>query len=253
MIDLSAMAASLEPNALNIDLRVADCFAFLRSLPDASLDCIVTDPAYSGMNQHMQFGHGRIVGRYQDKGELDAKWFAEFHDDPDSYREFLRECYRVLRPDRHIYIMFDSFSLISLAHVVREIFDVKNLIVWDKVNIGMGHYFRRQHETVLFASKGKRKLSRRDLSDVWRIKRLYRTPYPTQKPVALFTRMLEGSVAPGMTVCDPFVGSGSAAVAALQAGCHFIGADCSDRAIDLARSRCQTYTSEGIDPLETQD
>ncbi len=251
---MSAMSASAEQDmssACTVDLRVADCIEFLRSLPPDSLDCIATDPAYAGMNQHMQFGHGRIVGRYQNKGEQDAKWFAEFHDDPDSYREFLRECYRVLRPDRHIYIMFDSFSLISLAHVVREVFDVKNLVVWDKVNIGMGHYFRRQHETVLFASKGKRKLSRRDLPDVWRIKRLYRTQYPTQKPVALFSRMLEGSVVPGMTVCDPFVGTGSAAIAALQAGCHFIGADCSERAIDLARHRCEVYRSTMKDPLES--
>jgi site-specific DNA-methyltransferase (adenine-specific) len=133
---------------------------------------------------------------------------------------------------------------------VREVFDVKGLIVWDKVNIGMGHHFRRRHENILFAGKGRRKLARRDLSDVWAIKRLYRVAYPTQKPVALFSRMLLGSVEPGMTVCDPFVGSGSAAVAALAAGCDFSGADSSPRATTLATERCSTFLATGEDPLE---
>src|SRR4030088_1342121 len=118
--------------------------------------------------------------------------------------------------------MFDSFSLLSLGAVVREVFEVKNVLVWDKVNLGMGHYFRRRHEHVLFTTKGRRRLSRRDLPDVWSIKRLSRAPsYPTRKPVALFERMLAGSAEPGFTVCDPFVGSGSAAIAALRNRCRF--------------------------------
>ncbi len=198
----------------------------------------------------MQFGHGRIVGHYGEAGN--DKWFTEFSDDPDTYRVFLAECNRVLRDDRHIYIMFDSFSLLTLGPVVREVFNVKNLIVWDKINVGMGHYFRRQHETIMFASKGKRKLSRRDLRDVWPVKRLHGAAYPTQKPVEVFARMLTGSVEPGMVVCDPFVGSGSSAVAALQAGCHFVGADSSERAVELARSRCEAVLASGADPGERQ-
>src|SRR5207302_9112438 len=130
----------------------------------------------------------------------------------DSYRTFLGECHRVLRDGRHIYIMFDSFSLLSLGAVVREVFDVKNVLVWDKVNLGMGHYFRRRHEHVLFATKGRRRLSRRDLPDVWRVKRIHRAAYPTQKPVEVFSMMLAGSTEPGFVVCDPFAGAGSAAI-----------------------------------------
>jgi site-specific DNA-methyltransferase (adenine-specific) len=113
----------------------------------------------------------------------------------------------------------------------------------------MGHYFRRQHELVVFASKGNRRLSRRDLGDVWRIKRIYRGAYPTQKPVELFSRMLMGSVEPGMVVCDPFVGSGSSALASLAAGCSFVGADISGTAVTLARERCAAYATTGKDPL----
>jgi site-specific DNA-methyltransferase (adenine-specific) len=229
-------------------IEQADCLAFLASLPDRSVDVITTDPAYSGMNQHMSFGRGRIVGRYADSDN--DRWFTEFRDDPASFIAFLRECHRVLADGGHIYVMFDSFSLLSLGHLMREVFSVKNVIVWDKVNLGMGHYFRRRHETIVFATKGHRRLSRRDLPDVWAIKRIHRAMYPTQKPVALFANMLSGSAEPGMTVCDPFVGSGSSAVAALLAGCTVAASDVDPRAVDMASRRCLAVSAGAADPGE---
>lgn len=247
---LAAMAVAadaLGPARPRWRIEQADCLAFLRSLPDASVDCIVTDPAYSGMNQHMQFGHGRIVGRY---GEPEnARWFQEFHDDPASFAGFLAECRRVLRQDRHIYVMFDSFSMLSLGALMRDHFNVKGVIVWDKVNIGMGHHFRRRHELIVMAAKGTRRITRRDIPDVWSIPRIHRAAYPTQKPVALFAQMLAVSTEPGMVVCDPFVGSGSSAVAALVAGCDFVGADIAEEAVALTRQRCLALTGTGSDLL----
>jgi site-specific DNA-methyltransferase (adenine-specific) len=240
------MTALLAPQEVSWRVEQEDCVRFLATLADGCVDVITTDPAYSGMNQHMSFGRGRIVGRYGDADN--ERWFTEFRDDPDTFVAFLRECHRVLADGGHIYVMFDSFSLLSLGHLVRDVFAVKNLVVWDKVNLGMGHYFRRRHETIVFATKGHRRLSRRDLADVWAIKRLHRAAYPTQKPVELFSRMLAGSAEPGMTVCDPFVGSGSSAVAALQAGCAFTGADIDARAVRMTRRRCAAVAGGDRDP-----
>jgi site-specific DNA-methyltransferase (adenine-specific) len=235
-----------------VDLRQEECLALLGSLPDESVDLIVTDPAYSGMNQHLKLGHGRIVGDYRGGAGSrdDGKWFAEFQDDPQTFLTFLAECRRVLKPDRHLYVMFDNYSLLSLGPLVREHFELKNVIVWDKTLLGMGHYFRRRHELVVFASKGRRKLSRRDLPDVWRVRRLLRAPYPTQKPVELFEAMLCGSVEPGFLVCDPFMGSGSSAIAALRHGCRFVGGDLSERAVTLARERVRGFLAQGVDSLQ---
>jgi site-specific DNA-methyltransferase (adenine-specific) len=245
---LDGGAATTDPAPADFEIRTQDCIEFLRNLPDESVDLIVTDPAYSGMNQHLHFGHGRIVGHY---GRSDnERWFHEFSDDPDTYRVFLGECRRVLRRDRHVYIMFDSFSMLSLGALVRDFFDVKGVVVWDKVHLGMGHYFRRRHEQIVFASKGRRKVVRRDLPDVWTVPRIHRAAYPTQKPVRLFELMLEASAEPGFTVCDPFCGSGSAGVAALRLGCDFIGADIDPRAVDIARKRLSTVIATGLDPLE---
>lgn len=227
-----------------------DALQFLRSLPSSSVDVIATDPAYSGMNQHLQLGSGRIIGKYENKGKEGSKWFEEFHDTEENYAAFLNECYRVLKEDRHIYIMFDSFSLLTLAPLVRDIFQVKNLIVWDKINIGMGHYFRRRHEFVLFATKGKRHLTSHRIPDVWRIKRVAAFKYPTQKPVEIFEAMLAGSVEDDFVVCDPFLGGGSCAMAALNKHCKFIGCDTSESALETCAERLQIYTRIGHDKLQ---
>lgn len=227
-----------------------DVIQFLKEQPDNSIDLIVTDPAYSGMNQMLKLGRGKIIGTYKDKGQEGAKWFDEFHDTEENYRAFLRECYRVLKEDRHIYIMFDSYSLLSLGNIVRSIFDVKNLICWDKVNIGLGHYYRRRHEFILFASKGKRKLTSKSIPDVWQIKRITRASYPTQKPTEVFELMIKASTEEGFVVCDPFLGSGSSAIASLKEGCHFIGCDISEKSLETTKHRVEHFLKDNVDPLQ---
>ena len=218
-----------------------DAVTFLRGIDTGSVDVIVTDPAYSGMNQRLKLGNGKIIGKYKDAGQDGAKWFGEFHDTEENYRTFLEECYRVLREDRHIYLMFDSYSLLTLGPLVREVFDVKNIICWDKANIGLGHYFRRRHEFIVFASKGKRALNLKSIPDVWKIRRITKAAYPTQKPTEVFELMLRGSAEAGMVVCDPFLGSGSSAVAALKCGCRFVGCDISPRSMEFSRGRIEGF------------
>ncbi|WP_297448845.1 site-specific DNA-methyltransferase [Ferrovum sp.] len=250
----SPMGEKLQDPALEVrtipkaTITQQDVLMFLRTLPAESVDLIMTDPAYSGMNQHLLLGKGRIVGNYQEKEE--SRWFEEFHDTSENYGRFLSECKRVLKNDRHLFLMFDSFSMLSLGAMVRDFFNVKNIITWDKVNIGMGHYFRRQTEFILFASKGKRPVTRRDIPDIWKIKRLHRAAYPTQKPVELFEAMIASSKAKSdanFVVCDPFVGSGSAAIAALRQGSHFVGCDISEKAVALSRKRVKAFLKTGID------
>ncbi len=225
-----------------------DCLSFLARLPEESLDLIATDPAYSGMNNHLKFGHGRIVGRYGDPAN--DKWMQEFRDSPESFLRFLELCHRVLKPDRHLYVMFDSFSMLSLGHLVRQVFDVKNVIVWDKVRLGMGHHFRRRHEFIIFAGKGKRKVAHRAFPDVWRIKRVHRGAYPTQKPRELFEIMIAASTEKGETVCDPFTGASSSGAAALTASRSFIGCDVNNRSLEVSGERLKSIVGGGGDPLQ---
>lgn len=229
-----------------------DVISFLRNLPTSSVDLIVTDPAYSGMNNKLKLGKGRIVGTYSEKGTENGKWFAEFEDTEDNYKLFLYECQRVLKKSRgHIYIMFDSFSLLTLAPIVRNYFHVKNIITWDKVNMGMGHYFRRRHEYILFATNGNNThIRNRKFPDVWRFKRIHNASYPTQKPVEVFQAMIFASASEGYTVCDPFVGSGSAMIAAIKNKCKFIGCDISEKSIEVCSNRADVFLRTKIDILQ---
>jgi site-specific DNA-methyltransferase (adenine-specific) len=218
-----------------------DAVAFLRGLDSDSVDVIVTDPAYSGMNQRLKLGSGKIIGRYKEAGQNGAKWFSEFHDTAENYRDFLEQCYRVMRPNSHIYLMFDSYSLLTLGPLVREVFEVKNIVCWDKANIGLGHYFRRRHEFIVFASKGKRALNLKSIPDVWKVRRIVKAGYPTQKPTEVFELMLRGSAVAGSVVCDPFLGSGSSAIAALRCGCKFVGSDISERSMEFSKARIEGF------------
>jgi site-specific DNA-methyltransferase (adenine-specific) len=238
-------------NSGDINISRSDCLDMLSNMPDGFVDVIVTDPAYSGMNNKLKLGNGRIVGEYKDKDTEAGKWFSEFEDTEDNYRSFLSECRRVLSDDGHVYIMFDSFSLLTLGPLIREYFDVKNIIVWDKVNIGMGHYYRRRHEFIIFATNGNnRKLVNQKFPDVWRFKRIYKAPYSTQKPVEVFEAMIYASAKEGAVVCDPFLGSGSSAIASVINGCSFWGCDVSEEAVGLAKERVRIFRKTGVDPLQ---
>lgn len=252
--DKPGLIANFVHNGKGVRIEQNDCISFLKSLDDNSVDVIVTDPAYSGMNNKLKLGKGRIVGEYKEKGTENGKWFTEFEDSVENYTEFLRECKRVLsNKTGHIYIMFDSFSLLSFGHLLRDYFEVKNLITWDKVNLGMGHYFRRRHELIIFATNGNtRKIRNRSFPDVWRFKRIHSALYPTQKPVELFEAMIHASTLEGYTVCDPFMGSGSAAIAAIRNNCHFIGCDISEKAIECSSERVKQYIESGRDILQTK-
>ncbi|MCW2949357.1 MAG: hypothetical protein JWN41_370 [Thermoleophilia bacterium] len=230
-----------------------DAISLLRSLPDGSVDLVVTDPAYNGMNQHLALGTGRIVGSYAGRGDGE-RWFDEFDDSPENYGAFLAEVARVLGPDRSAYFMFDSFSMLTLAPLLREHFSVKNVVTWDKVAIGMGHHFRRKSEFILYCTTGRAPLVRRDVADVWRIRRVHRSSYPTQKPTELFEAMIAASVGGVATnrtvVCDPFLGSGSSAVAAIRQGCSFVGGDIADASLDAAHQRVTAVFAGERDPLQ---
>lgn len=227
-----------------------DAINFLKNLPTASVDVIITDPAYSGMNQRLKLGSGKIIGKYSDAGKGDAKWFEEFHDTEENYKTFLQECFRVMKSNRHIYIMFDSYSLLTLAPIVRDIFEVKNLLCWDKVNIGLGHYFRRRHEFIMFASKGKRPLNSKSIPDVWKIKRVSQSQYPTQKPTEVFELMLKGSAEKDFVVCDPFLGSGSSAIAAIKTNCKFLGCDISEKSLSFSKERVEQFLNTNTDKYQ---
>ena len=68
---------------------------------------------------------------------------------------------------------------------------------------------------------------------------LERTGYPTQKPLALYRRIIEASSNPGDVVLDPFAGCATTPVAAEQLGRQWVGMDIWDGAKDIVLSRLE--------------
>ena len=80
------------------------------------------------------------------------------------------------------------------------------------------------------------------LRDVWEIKRVHtrsheRVGYPTQKPLALLTRIIQASSNDGDMVLDPFAGCATACVAAERHGRQWLGIDISEKAAELVQVR----------------
>jgi site-specific DNA-methyltransferase (adenine-specific) len=63
--------------------------------------------------------------------------------------------------------------------------------------------------------------------------------HPTQKPIGLFERILNNYSERGMTILDPFLGSGTTAIAALNTGRFFIGIEKEPQYVEIARRRVE--------------
>lgn len=86
------------------------------------------------------------------------------------------------------------------------------------------------------------------VNDVWRIPCLQPASrewagYPTQKPLALLSRVIASTSVAGGLVIDPMCGSGTTLLAAQQAGRRFLGADSSEHAVAVARARLGIVTT----------
>jgi len=64
--------------------------------------------------------------------------------------------------------------------------------------------------------------------------------------------MLHASTEENFTVCDPFLGSASSAIAAIKSNCNFIGCDISDKSIEISNSRISEFLVTGRDIIQTK-
>ena len=90
-----------------------------------------------------------------------------------------------------------------------------------------------------------------DLGAIWDIpnvkaKHIEKTGHPCQFPTALVRRLISGLVPDNGVVMDPYMGSGSAGVAALIENKNFIGSDISEFYYEIAQKRIQSTIDDTI-------
>lgn len=207
-----------------------DAVDFLKTLSDESVDLVVTDPPYESMQKHRKIGTTT---------RLQGKWFEIF---PNArFQELFEEVYRVLKKNSHFYMMCDQETMWAAKPVGEQVgFKYWKALVWNKEKIGMGYHYRAQHEMILFFEKGKRKLNNLGMGDVLSVPRI-RTDYPTEKPVALYSKLIGQSTHPGGVVCDPFCGAGPCAEACIILANDFLGNDKSIEAVNLTKDRIRKF------------
>ena len=217
---------------------VSDAFELLATLPDESVDLVLTDPPYESLQLHRSRGTTT---------RLTTDWFTTV---PNArLPELIAAVHRVLRRDRHFYLFCDEVTadvikqqqgvgadrLANGARRCASGFVYWKEIVWAKTTLdgtrvrgGTGYHYRAASERILFFEKGKRPLADLGVPDVLLSPRSG-VPGPAVKPNAVVRALLLQSSVPGELVVDPFCGTGVVGVEARLHGRRFLLGD-----IDLA-------------------
>lgn len=227
-----------------------DSTSGMRELPDCCVDLIVTSPPYNLKNSS---GNGMKDGRGGKWSNAALLQGYEQHNDcmpHDQYvawqRDCLTEMFRLIKDTGAIFynhkwrvqkgILQDRQDIVSG-------FPVRQIIIWKRkggINFNPG-YFLPTYEVIYIIAKNNFKLAPKAnaLGDVWEIAQEFKNEHPAPFPVELTDRILSSCM--GNIVLDPFMGSGTTAISAINYGWDYIGIDLSESYCSMARQRIDDH------------
>lgn len=243
-------------------LYCGDCLSVLASVPNDTFDMIFADPPYMLSNGGITCQNGKVVS--VNKGDWDKS--NGFEQDFEFHKEWLAACKRVLKPDGTLWVSGTYHSIYSCGFAMQLLgYHILNDICWFKPNASPNmscRYFTASHETLIWARKDKNskhifnydamkngnfpqdfiKKPHTQMRSVWAIgtpKAAEKTfgKHPTQKPLDLLRRIVSASTNVGDLILDPFMGSGTTGVAAIELGRKFVGIDNAPNFVELAKKR----------------
>jgi len=242
-----------------------DCFNLLPHIRDESIDMIFTDPPY-GINYQSNWGRdGKKLNKINNDNNLD-EWFQDFSN----------ESYRVLK-DSTAFYCFTRYDVYPTMYqcLINSGFNIKNLLVLQKGQKGGNGDLQAQYandcELLIYANKGRRKFNKTELvkTDGRKGSNLYRTRlsnvwfdtsynsypkstvnvsnqkdkiiHPTEKNASLVDWFLLISSNVDDVILDPFIGSGTTAIAAINTNRQYIGIEMNDDYYELAKNRINQH------------
>lgn len=233
-----------------------DCLELFKDIPDNTIDVTFADPPF---NLKKKYNSYRDTKEFQNYLEWCRMWISEM--------------VRVTKPTGSIFVHNIPKWLTYYATYLNEIADFKHWISWDAPTAPMGKSLQPSHYGILFYAKdGKQnkyneiryphkrcrkcKFLLKDyggkkaklhpfgplVSDMWsdihRIKHnKYRDHHPCQLPVHILERIILMSTDEGDIVLDPFMGTGTTAIAAKRLGRNYIGFELDKTYTDVSRSK----------------
>ena len=215
-----------------------DCLDGIKDVPDKSVDCIIADPPYAlNMGRAGDMQNAKRAGLANNWSLCDLAIAKPF------YTQLFREFARVLKDNGSFYWFTNWQGYAFYFPIINAALPIKNLIVWDKIS-GPGSYYTFSHELIIFGTFAG-KLLHPGGNNVWRMKGFSsgakvtdgNKVHPTQKPVELISKAICDSTDSGGVVLDPFMGSGTTAVASIRTGRNYIGFEIDEKYHTIALNR----------------
>ncbi len=192
-------------------------------------DLVVTDPPYASLDEHVSHG---TTTRLVAGGDTD--WFPTLTDAEliDFLDGWARQGAGLAGA---MYVFGDPKTALRVFPALGP----ANILVWDKMRLGMGYSWRRMHELIAYVPSypGEHKLRSKSYGDILRFPGVAAKTHPTEKPVPLLEVLIENSSDAGDLVFDPFMGTGSTLRAAANLGRRAIGIEVSERYCEIAVER----------------
>lgn len=224
----------------------------MNQIPAGSVNLIVTSPPYNLGNSTgngMKNGSGSKWPKTKLREGYDTTQDNLPHD---VYVNWQKECLsammRLLPDDGAIFYNHKwrvQKGVIQDRQDIVEEFPVRQIIIWKRnggINFNSG-YFLPTYEVIYLICKPKFKLAAKAnaVGDVWGIPHAKNNPHPAPFPVELAKRCIQSTNAE--VILDPFIGSGSTAIAAEILNRNWIG-------IEVSKDYCKT-ANERIHNMRT--
>ena len=229
-----------------IDLRQGDCLEIMKNIPDKSIDLIVTDCPYhivSGgcTNIPRKDEPSGIFNRRNTFTQKNAKSGKLFDFNDIKFEEWLPEVYRILKDGTHCYIYINARNLKDLQVATENVgFKFQQLIVWNKGNATPNRYYLNSYELILMLRKGNaRNINEMGTKNILDVKNIRGKTHPTEKPVELNEIFIKNSSNENEIVLDPFMGTGSCALACINTNRNFIGIELDEKYFEIAKNRIE--------------
>lgn len=260
MENLFEKKVSLFYETEEVKLVLGDSFKILGKIKPESVDMIFADPPYFLSNDGITCQNGTMVS--VNKGSWDKLNGTNYIQEKHKFnRKWIRLCKRILTLNGSIWISGTLHNIYSIGMALeQEGFKIINNITWQKKNPPPNlacRCFTHSTETILWAKKNDKKAKHifnyekmkeinngKQMKDVWsgnltKPSEKKEGKHPTQKPEYLLERIILASTKEGQVILDPFCGSGTTGVEAIQYGRKFIGIEKEKEYLQITQKRLE--------------
>jgi len=216
-----------------------DCLEVLKTLPEESVDCVVTSPPYNKGNKPsgQNWVNSNIdYGLYKD--DRDELEYQEWQ------KRIIRECLRVIKPSGSIFYNHKprqtNHTMILPTDWLSE-FDIRQVIIWDRGSTPDINpiCFYKTTEWIIWIKKDIPKFNKKMAihKEVWSFGPDMNNEHPAPFPITLPMICIQATTDEGDTVLDPFMGSGTTVLAAQNLKRNYIGIELNPEYIKMAEKR----------------